>query len=70
MSFGIYSGAQIWDTQSWGNSLSFGVSTGVATENTAQTVTISLRGSMAGATSDSAILRHFTVLRYPAQSNP
>lgn len=70
ISFGIYSGAQVWDLQNWGNSLSFGVATGTASENITQNVTISLRGSMAGATSDTVILRNFTVVRYPAQSNP
>lgn len=70
MAFGLYSGAQVWDSQSWGNSLSFGVATGTASENVTQNLTISLRGSMAGATSDTVILRSFTVVRYPAQSNP
>jgi hypothetical protein len=68
--FGIYSGGQSWDGQSWGNTLSFLASTGVTSENTSQALTISLRGQMAGSTSDAVILRNFTVTRYPAQSNP
>ncbi len=70
MAFGIFSGSQTWDSQSWGNSLTFGASTGTSAENIAQNLTISLRGSMAGATSDTVNLRNFTVVRYPAQTNP
>jgi hypothetical protein len=70
MAFGIFSGSQAWDSQSWGNSLTFGASTGTSAENIAQNLTISLRGSMAGATSDTVNLRNFTVVRYPAQTNP
>jgi hypothetical protein len=70
MALGIYSGAQIWDAQSWGNSLSFAAVVGSAAENMGSSLTISLLSAMAGATSDSVILRNFTVVRYPAQTNP
>ncbi len=70
MALGIYSGAQIWDAQSWGNSLSFAAVVGTAAENMGSSLTISLLSAMAGATSDSVSLRNFTVVRYPAQSNP
>lgn len=70
MALGIYSGAQIWDAQTWGNTLSFAAVVGTAAENTGLNLTISLLGAMAGATSDSVILRNFTVTRYPAQTNP
>jgi hypothetical protein len=70
MALGIYSGAQVWDTQSWGNSLSFAAVVGSAAENMGSSLTISLLSAMAGATSDSVILRNFTVVRYPAQTNP
>jgi hypothetical protein len=70
LALGIYSGAQIWDAQSWGNSLSFAAVVGTAAENTGANLTISLLSAMAGATSDSVILRNFTVTRYPAQTNP
>jgi hypothetical protein len=43
---------------------------GSAAENTSLNLTISLLSAMAGATSDSVILRNFTVVRYPAQTNP
>ena len=67
---GLYSGAQSWDTQSWGASSAPAASLGSATEDITQNVTVSLRGQMAGTTSDSIILRNFTVIRYPAQTNP
>jgi hypothetical protein len=69
-SFGIYGGAQAWDTQTWGIGLSMIASAGTAGENTGQAMRVSLRGQMAGATSDAVFLRNFTVIRYPAQTNP
>jgi hypothetical protein len=69
-SFGIYGSGQAWDTQTWGTALSSATNAGTAGENTAQAVRVSLRGQMAGATSDSVFLRNFTVIRYPAQTNP
>jgi hypothetical protein len=68
--FGLYAGGQTWDGQSWGNTLSFLAAAGVTSEDTSQALTISFRGQMAGSTSDTVILRNFTVVRYPAQSNP
>jgi hypothetical protein len=70
ITFGIYAGAQSWDSQSWGNSLSLANTVGSATNDTTQNLTIAFQGDMAGATSDSVILRNFTVIRYPAQTNP
>ena len=69
-SFGIYDTGQIWDSQTWGSVISSAVSAGVAGENTAQSLRVSLRGDMTGATADSVVLRNFTVIRYPAQANP
>jgi hypothetical protein len=69
-SFGIYGSGQAWDTQTWGTALSLATNAGTAGENTAQAVRVSLRGQMAGATSDSVFLLNFTVIRYPAQANP
>lgn len=67
---GIYGTGQSWDTQTWGIGLSLAVTAGSADENTAQTVRVSFQGQMAGTTSDSVFLRNFTVIRYPAQTNP
>lgn len=70
INLGIAAGSQSWDAQSWGNSLSFAAGTGFSTANTSQSLTISFKGSMAGTTTDAVNLVNFTVLRYPAQTNP
>jgi hypothetical protein len=70
MTFGIYSGAQSWDAQSWGSALSFATGIGTASADSTQTVQVVFQGQMAGSTSDSVILRNFTVIRYPAQTSP
>lgn len=67
---GLGSGGQTWDIQSWGNSLSFSVGAGTAAQNTAQNLTVSFQGNMSGTTTDTIILSNFTVVRYPAQTNP
>ena len=69
-SFGTYGSGQTWDTQTWGVGLSLAVNAGTASKDTSQAVRVSLQGQMAGTTSDSVILRNFTVIRYPAQANP
>jgi hypothetical protein len=69
-SFGIYGGGQTWDTQTWGVDLILTVTVGTAAEDTTQALRVSLQGQMAGTTSDSLFLRNFTVIRYPAQTNP
>jgi hypothetical protein len=69
-SFGIYGGGQAWDAQTWGIGLSLAVTAGTAGEDMTQVVKVSLKGQMAGSTSDAVFLRNFTVIRYPAQSNP
>jgi hypothetical protein len=68
--FGLLSGSQVWDTQSWGNGTAFAAATGSASEDTSQAVTIRFRGQMAQATTETVSLRNFTVIRYPAQANP
>jgi len=69
-SFGIDPNGQAWDTQSWGTTLAFAESAGTASEDISQAVRVSLRGQMAGTTTDTVVLRNFTVTRYPALSNP
>lgn len=68
--FGTYSGAQLWDTQSWGTALAFTAAAGSASIDITQALTVDFRGEMAAAGSDSVVIRNFTVVRYPAQSNP
>jgi len=70
MTFGIGASGQSWDVQSWGNTLSFAPGVGSAAANISQNLTISLQGNMAGSTTDTVNLSNFTVIRYPAQSNP
>ena len=67
---GLYAGAQAWDVESWGGSSALAAGLGGASENIAQNLTISFHGQMSGSTTDSVILRTFTVIRYPAQTNP
>jgi hypothetical protein len=69
-SLGVYATGQTWDTQSWGTSLSFAANAGTAGEDITQPLKVSLRGQMAGATSDSLVLRNFTVMWYPVHVSP
>jgi hypothetical protein len=69
--FGTYSGAQLWDTQSWGSTVvAFAAAAGAAAIDITQALTVDFRGEMAAAGSDSVVMRNFTVVRYPAQTNP
>lgn len=68
--FGLFSGSQLWDTQSWGSATAFAATAGSANEDTSQAVTVQIRGQMAQTTAETVSLRNFTVVRYPAQANP
>ncbi|MEP7354937.1 MAG: hypothetical protein ABI824_17045 [Acidobacteriota bacterium] len=68
--FGLYSGAQSWDTRTWGTTLTFQSTAGSASEDITQALTISFRGQLSGSAADTVALRNFTVIRYPAQLNP
>ncbi|HEV2200671.1 MAG TPA: hypothetical protein VGR73_12690 [Bryobacteraceae bacterium] len=70
LAFGIYVGAQSFDTQSWGGALAFAAGVGNATENSSVNLTVSFQGKMAAGTAETVVLRNFTVIHYPAQSNP
>ncbi len=70
LGFGINVGAQSFDTQSWGSALTFASNVGNATENSSVNLTVSFQAKMAAATTDAVVLSNFTVIRYPAQSNP
>jgi len=67
---GVVSSGQYWDAQSWGGSLGFATSVGAASQNITSAITISFQGEFSGSTSDTLNLENFTVIRYPAQSNP
>jgi len=68
--FSIYGTDQLWDSKTWGTALSLLNTAGTSAEDTSQVVSVSFRGQMEGATSESVSLRNFTVIRYPAQVNP
>lgn len=68
--FGIGAGTQSYDARSWGSALAFATSVGNMTANSTVNLTIAFEASMASATSDVVVLSNFTVIRYPAQSNP
>jgi hypothetical protein len=50
--------------------VAFQTAAGSASIDITQALTIDFRGQMAAAGSDSVAMRNFTVVRYPAQSNP
>ncbi len=68
--FSIFGTSQLWDSQTWGTALAVATTTGIATEDTSQALTVSFRGLMASTTTDSIALRNYMVIRYPAQVNP
>ena len=69
--FGTYSGGETWETESWGSSsLTFAASAGNASEDITQALIVGFLGKLASSSSDSVVIRNFTVIRYPAQTNP
>jgi hypothetical protein len=69
--FALHSGGQTWDTSTWGSAtLAFAASAGGAAVDPTQAVTISFQGQMSGSGTDSVTISNFTVIRYPAQTNP
>jgi hypothetical protein len=70
VTFGILASGQTWDAQSWGNNLALANAVGPSAENSSLNLTIAFRGEMAGTTTDVLTLGNFTVIRYPAQTNP
>ncbi len=69
-SFGLNSSGQTWDSTNWGGSTSFAASAGTAAIAATQAVTVSFQGQMAGTGTDTVSISNFTVVRYPAQTNP
>jgi len=70
LTFGILGSGQSWDAQSWGNTFALANAVGSAAENPSLSLTISFRGQMTASTADILTLGNFTVIRYPAQTNP
>jgi len=68
--FSIFGTDQLWDSRTYGTTLTIAATTGASSEDTSQALTISFRGQMASSSADSLALRNFMVIRYPAQNNP
>ena len=67
---GVYSSGVQWDVQSWGSSTAFSAAAGNVTASPASGAVIDFLGKLAASSSDTVALRNFTVLRYPATSQP
>jgi hypothetical protein len=69
-STGVHASGASWTIQSWGTNLPLASGIGNATDAVFSGIAISLTGSLSASGSDTVALRNFTVIRYPAQSNP
>ncbi len=70
VTFSILASTQSWDAQTWGNTFALANAVGSAAANTSLSLTITLPARLGTATSDVIALSNFTVIRYPAQTNP
>ncbi len=68
--FGLHNEGALFAEQSWGASLSFSAGTGSASDSFASPLAISFLGRFSTSTTNTLMLRNFTVVRYPARSNP
>jgi hypothetical protein len=69
-SFSLGTSGQVWNTQTWSSVPALALSLGTATEDITMPLTLDFRGNVTSGSADSINLVNFTVLRYPAQSNP
>jgi hypothetical protein len=69
-SLGLFSPGQVWEVQSWGTGTAFATGAGTSALDITLPLTVDLRGQLAVGGADALALRNFTVVRYPAQSNP
>jgi len=67
---GLHGEGAAWSGQSWGASSTLASSMGSAADNFSVSLLIDFQGQTLAATSDRIVLRNFTVIRYPTQSNP
>lgn len=67
---GLNSAGAAWNMQSWGDTLAFTAAGGSASDPYAGSITLDFRGQIASTSADTITLRSFSVVRYPAQSNP
>ncbi len=68
--FGLDGAGASWSTQDWGAISPLASSMGSAGDNYSVATTVDFQAQVLSGGSDAVALRHFTVLRYPAQSNP
>ncbi len=67
---GVHSSGVQWSAQSWGTALTFATGVGLAGDSLAAPLTIDFLAHMNTSTTETVTLKNFTVVRYPAQSNP
>jgi hypothetical protein len=67
---GLHGTGTAWGIQSFTNSGSLEASASNTSAVPTSSFLIDFRANLSGASSDTVILRNFTVIRYPAQSNP
>ena len=70
VTFGVLGSTQSWDAQSWGNNFALANVVGSAAANTSLSLTLTFPARLGAATGDVISLSNFTVIRYPAQTNP
>jgi hypothetical protein len=69
-SFSLGTTGQNWNTQAWTSLPAQSLTLGTAAEDITMPLTFDFRGSLASAGGDNLNLVNFSVVRYPAQSNP
>ena len=69
-SFGLHSGGAQWATDSWTGGGAASMSIGNAPDSPTAAIAVRFLGQIGSTTSDTVALRAFSVIRYPAQSNP
>jgi hypothetical protein len=69
-SLGVHSGGAQWATDSWTAGGASAASIGNAPDATTAAIAVRFLGQIGSTTADTLALRGFSVIRYPAQSNP
>ncbi len=68
--FAIGAGSETFSSSSFGVSSAQSTAIGTASESLINPLTVDFKGHISTTGSDSVVLQNFTVVRYPAQSNP
>jgi hypothetical protein len=67
---GIHAAGGQWSSLSWGAATTLAAGAGSSAEPPGVPLTVDLLGRMTAATVETVTVRHFSVVRYPAQQNP